>query len=273
MKKNFLINGDFSKNINPFDRGLSFGDGVFRTFLVINGEPINWDLHYKKLKADAASLKIKIPLKKKLLLDIQKLFNTNKIFIGKIIITRGVSDQGYQFNKGIESTCIILKIKYKKIKQELYLKGVKLMVCKTKIMQSSLHPGVKHLNRIDNVMAKYELKNSVFDGVMLDNNNLINECVSSNIFVRYGKLVVTPKQHNGGVSGVCKEIIIKNIKSLGFHFKEQNIDLKQLKKADEVTITNSVFGSLFVKQIEEMKWKEDLFTSLIRNFIVNPKNK
>ena len=81
MKKNFLINGDFSKNINPFDRGLSFGDGVFRTFLVINGEPINWDLHYKKLKADAASLKIKIPLKKKLLLDIQKLFNTEKDFV------------------------------------------------------------------------------------------------------------------------------------------------------------------------------------------------
>ena len=132
---------------------------------------------------------------------------------------------------------------------------------------------VKHLNRIDNVLAKAELSPSVFDGVMLDENDYINECVSSNIFARYGKVIISPKQKNAGVSGVCKQIIIKNIKSLGFKFKHQNIKLEKLKKADEVIITNSVFGALYVNQIEEKKWKNDLFASLIRDFIIKPEVK
>ena len=84
MKKKFLINGNPSKNISPFDRGLSYGDGVFRTFLVKNRYPINWDMHYKKLKLDAKIFKIKVPTKKELLLDVKKLFNLNKTYIGKI---------------------------------------------------------------------------------------------------------------------------------------------------------------------------------------------
>ena len=269
--KNFLINGDFSKNISPFDRGLSFGDGVFRTFLVVNGRVVNWDLQYKKLKSDAAKLKIKAPLKKDLVIDIKKLFSSNRTYIGKVIITRGLSNQGYQFDKNIKSTRILLKINHSKIKKELYLEGVKLMICKTRVSNHNLNSGIKHLNRIDNVLAKSELSKSVFDGLMLDNNNYINECVSSNIFARYGKIIVSPKQNSGGVSGVCKEIIIKNSKSLGFSFKNQDISVKELKKADEVIITNSVFGSLFVKQIEEKKWKEGLFSFLIRDLIINPK--
>lgn len=272
MKKNFLIDGNFSKNISPFDRGLSYGDGVFRTFLVHNGQPVNWDIHYNKLKFDATKLKIKIPLKKDIFLDIKKLFKTKKTQIGKIIITRGVSNQGYQFDKDIKSTRILLKIRHTKIKKELYLDGVKLMICKTKVSDLNQYNGIKHLNRLDNVLAKSELDSSVFDGLMLDKNGYINECISSNIFARYGKVIISPNQNIGGVSGVCKEVIIKNCASLGFIFKHADISVKKLKEADEVIITNSVFGSLFVNQIEKKKWKEGLFSSLIRDLIIKPKN-
>ena len=268
MKNNFLINGSPSKKINPFDRGLSFGDGVFRTFLVKSGCPINWDMHYKKLKVDANILKIKVPTKKELFCDIKKLFADHKTYIGKVIITRGISNHGYQFNKNIKSTRIILKSNYKKIKSTFHTDGVRISVCKTRTSHNDIYGGVKHLNRIDNILAKTELSASVFDGIMLDKNGYVNECVSGNIFARYGKVLVSPNQDHAGVSGVCKEIIIKNIKSIGFRFKNQNITLDKLKKADEVIITNSVFGALYVNQIEEKKWRDDLFTSLIKDFIV-----
>ncbi len=270
MKKKFLIDGNPSKNINPFDRGLSFGDGVFRTFLVSNGCPLNWDMQYEKLKVDADILKIKVPSKRNLLHDIKKLFSDDKTYICKVIITRGTSNQGYQYNKNIKSTRILLKINYKKINPKFYLSGVKLKVCDTRVTQHDFYGGVKHLNRMDNILAKAELNTSYFDGVMLDINGYVNECVSSNIFARYGKVILTPKQNNAGVSGVCKQIIIKNIKLLGFEFKHQNIKLAKLKKADEIIITNSIFGALFVNQIEEKKWKNNLFTSLIRDFIIKP---
>ena len=271
LKNNFLINGDVSNKINPFDRGLSFGDGVFRTFLVVNGLPINWEMHYKKLKSDANVLKIKLPKKELLLLDIQKLFNVNKSYIGKIIVTRGISNQGYQYDKKIKCTRILLKIDYKKIKKDYYTKGVKLKVCKTQTSYNESYSGIKHLNRIDNVLAKSELSNSFFDGIMLDKNGYINECISSNIFVRYGKNIIIPKQKNSGVSGVCKEIIIKNAHLLKFNIKHQYINLVKLKKADEVIIANSVFGAVYANQIEDKKWKDGLFSKLIQDFIVSPK--
>ena len=273
MKKNFLIDGEPLKNINPFDRGLSFGDGVFRTFLVNNGYPINWDMHYEKLKVDSSILNIKTPSKKELLNDIKKLFSTDETYIAKIIITRGVSNQGYQYNKNIKSTRIVLKVNYKEINPKLYSSGVSLKVCQTRVTEHVFYGGIKHLNRIDNVLAKAELSPKFFDGVMLDENDYVNECVSSNIFARYGKVIISPKQKNAGVSGVCKQIVIKNIKSLGFKFKHQNIKLEKLKKADEVIVTNSVFGALYVNQIEEKVWKNDLFASLIRDFIIKPEVK
>ena len=272
MKKNYLINGSSSKNINPFDRGLAFGDGVFRTFLVKNRYPINWDLHYSKLKYDAKILQIKIPTKKILINDINKLFSTKKTYICKIIITRGVSNQGYQFRKDIKSTRIILKINYKKIDKKFLLNGVRLKVCKTRVTDSELLNGSKHLNRLDNVLAKSELNNSDFDGLMLDKNGFINECASSNIFARYGKVITSPNQINAGVSGVCKQIVVDNISRLGFDYIEKNIKLSQLKKADEVFITNSIFGALHVTQIEEKKWKGETCTSILRNLIINSKN-
>jgi len=149
---------------------------------------------------------------------------------------------------------------------------VKLMICKTKVSDLNQYNGIKHLNRLDNVLAKSELDSSVFDGLMLDKNGYINECISSNIFARYGKVIISPNQNIGGVSGVCKEVIIKNCASLGFIFKHADISVKKLKEADEVIITNSVFGSLFVNQIEKKKWKEGLFSSLIRDLIIKPKN-
>jgi 4-amino-4-deoxychorismate lyase len=270
LKNNFLINGNPSESLNPFDRGLSFGDGIFRTFLVKSGYPINWDMHYKKLKADARILKIQVPQKKYLLRDIKKLFNDDKAFIGKVIITRGISDQGYQFSKNIKSTRIVLRINYKEINRVFVLNGVKLKVCKTRTTYNELYAGAKHLNRIDNVIAKSELDPSVFDGIMLDKDGYINECVSSNIFARYGNVLVSPIQNNAGVSGVCKQIILKNIKSIGLKFKSQDIKLEKLKKADEVIITNSIFGALHVNQIEEKKWQDGAFTSLIRDFIIKP---
>lgn len=60
LLNDFLINGKKSNGLNPFDRGLAFGDGIFRTFKVHNGTPIFWDYHYEKLTHDALALKIDI---------------------------------------------------------------------------------------------------------------------------------------------------------------------------------------------------------------------
>ena len=80
MAKNFLINGDKKNSLSPFDRGLAFGDGAFRTFLVENNKPKQWNAHYRKLAKDLKSIDIPSPSDKLLLSDIQKLFPEKGIF-------------------------------------------------------------------------------------------------------------------------------------------------------------------------------------------------
>ena len=102
MNDNYLINGKESVALDPFDRGLAFGDGIFRTFKVSDGNPLHWDYHFNKLLHDANFLGIDPPKKELLLNDIKILFEPSGIFIAKFIITRGSSNRGYSPPLNIE---------------------------------------------------------------------------------------------------------------------------------------------------------------------------
>ena len=255
LSNKFLINGKKSLGLNPFDRGLAFGDGVFRTMKIQNGVPKYWKYHYEILSHDAKSIQIDIPSSRILLNDIKKLFSESGNFVGKFIITRGVSGRGYQFKKNIRCTRVLLKNKFTPIQKEIAVEGVCLKVCKQRLSKNSILPSIKHLNRLENVLAKMELEKNFFDGILLDSDGHVNECISSTIIMRVGDTLYFPSQHGAGVSGVTKKIIMDNIKYLGFKIKIKEILLEELKKSDEVVITNSIIGAIPIRKINNKKWK------------------
>ena len=251
----FLINGKESSGLNPFDRGLAFGDGVFRTIKIKNGVPKFWQLHYEILSHDAKAIQIDIPSSRVLLNDIKKLFTESGNFVGKFIITRGVSSRGYQFKNNIKSTRILLKNKFKPLKKEIFKSGVCLQVCKQNLSENSMLSGIKHLNRLENVLAKTELREENFDGILLDSQGHVNECISSTIIMRVENTIYIPNQSGAGVSGVTKRIIIDNALRMGYKIKIENFLLDDLIKSDEVVITNSIIGAIPIRKINKKKWK------------------
>ena len=140
------------------------------------------------------------------------------------------------------------------LKNDLYEKGVILEFSTIKVSSNLKLDAIKHLNRLENVLAKQALSSVAFDAIMLDDNSLINECISHNILMRCGNDLFIPKQNKAGVSGVSTQIIINYIKELGFTVNERDINEEQLLKADEIVIMNSVNGALPVKQIKDKKW-------------------
>ena len=254
MNDNYLINGKESVALDPFDRGLAFGDGIFRTFKVSDGNPLHWDYQFNKLLHDANFLGIDPPKEELLLNDIKILFEPCGIFIAKFIITRGSSNRGYSTPLNIEANRILLKSNYLPLKNDLYEQGVILEFSTIKVSSNLKLDAIKHLNRLENVLAKQALSSVAFDAIMLDDNSLINECISHNILMRCGNDLFIPKQNKAGVSGVSTQIIINYIKELGFTVNERDINEEQLLKADEIVIMNSVNGALPVKQIKDKKW-------------------
>lgn len=259
---NYLINGSFDHIISPFDRGFAYGDGIFRTMKMVDGLPESWPQHYQKLVADCAVINIVCPSAELLMSDLQQLFSPidlseNQLAVAKIIITRGEGNRGYTPPAITAPMRVVTKSPMPKYPVERFETGVNLTVCETRLAAQPLLAGIKHLNRLENVLARMEwTEPSIADGILLDMNNNVIECTAANIFARFGDTLITPSLHSCGISGITRQRIINVAHTLSLKVKEETFNLEQLLSADEVIICSSLYGAWQVKSVQVKKMQE-----------------
>ncbi|MES2500531.1 MAG: aminodeoxychorismate lyase [Pseudomonadota bacterium] len=269
----FIINGSFDFAISPLDRGFAYGDGVFRTMLVRNGLPECWPQHYQKLVADCAAIKIVCPSAELLMSDLQQLFSLqevaqNSVAVVKIIITRGEGERGYAPPAITSPLRALIKADPPVYPDSYFSEGVDLHICKTPLAAQPLLAGVKHLNRLENVLARMEWNDpSLTDGIMLDSENHVIECTSANIFMRHGGMLITPNIDKCGVAGITRQRIIDLAHLVGLTVKIETFDLAKLFLADEVFITNSLYGVFQVKNLQQKHWLPSSLAADIRKVL------
>jgi 4-amino-4-deoxychorismate lyase len=267
----YLINGSFDATISPFDRGFAYGDGVFRTLVVRNGVPESWPLHYQKLVADCAAINIVCPSAELLMSDLQQLFLLDDVAIAKIIITRGEGNRGYTPPAITAPMRVVVKSAMPEYPEERFNEGVNLHVCETRLALQPKLAGIKHLNRLENVLARMEWNDqAIADGILLDMEGNVIECTAANIFVRFDDTLRTPSLTQCGVAGVTRQRIIQLAHTLSLKISVETFDLKKLFAADEVIICNSIYGAWQVKGIkdeannQEKIFKKDALAANIR---------
>ncbi len=148
-----LINGAPGITINAEDRGLSYGDGIFRTLRMQAGRSVSWERQYAKLQHDCGALKISCPSALVLSSELQQLSKTLQDGVAKIIITRGVSTRGYAPSAQPETTRVLSVTPAAVYPAEYAKQGVRVHVCKVRLGHQLLLAGIKHLNRLENVLA------------------------------------------------------------------------------------------------------------------------
>lgn len=266
----YLINGKPSAGLSVIDRGLGYGDGVFRTFLVKSGVPHHWELQYQKLSHDCQALGISCPNNDDLISDVQTLFTDSADAVGKIIVTRGESSRGYAVPVEIKANRIVIKSALPTYPLKNQTQGIKLHLCDLKLGVQEKLAGVKHLNRLENVLARMEWNDTnIADGLLLDSNGNVIECTMSNIFARFGNDLITPSLDQCGVAGIARARIIENSKYLNLDVKIEALKLDKLMQSDEVIICNSLFGAWQVVDFNNKQWlKQDLDTQL-REMLLN----
>ncbi len=261
----YLINGSFNLVISPLDRGFAYGDGVFRTLIVRDGQPENWPLHYQKLVADCAAINIVCPSAEILMSDLLQLFSLTETAVAKIIITRGEGERGYALPAITAPMRVLLKSALRSYPESHFTDGVNLHVCSTQLAAQPLLAGVKHLNRLENVLARMEWTDpNIADGVMLDMENNVIECTAANIFARFNDTLITPSLVQCGIAGITRQRIIDNAHLWLLKAKVSKLSLEQLFSADEVIITNSLFGVWQVKNIMLRNWEPNTLAKNIR---------
>ena len=274
----YCVNGKLVNGIAPTNRGFAYGDGVFRTMRLLQGELQDWPLHYQTLVADCSKIQIVCP-SAELLMQEFKYFMASaneeetQFSIIKIIITRGDGARGYAPPAICEPTRVFVQSPLPVYPPEIYHEGVALYTCQTRLAHQPLLAGIKHLNRLENVLARAELKDPrFFDGLLRDYENHVIEAVSSNLFIRKGGLVMTPALDQCGVSGVMRQKILDWYKTQGQQVVVTSLLIENLLEAEAVVIANSVYGVLQVSQIDDQAmatndWAKELRSHL--NYVVH----
>lgn len=274
----YLINGGSEQAISVFDRGFAYGDGVFRTMQMRSGLPVNWPFHYQKLVADCAAIGIVCPSAELLMSDFQKLFEIDNFAdetsyipeVAKIIITRGEGERGYAPPAVTVPTRVIIKSAMPIYAELNYQQGVQLRVCETRLALQPKLAGIKHLNRLENVLARMEWReDSIFEGLLLDQAGNVIECTMSNVFARFGNRLITPDLSQCGVAGITRQRILGLGKVLGLSISIESLTLVQLLQADEVIICNSLYGAFQVNSIDNKVWPQQELALKIRNMLAD----
>ena len=249
MKTQVFIN---PKSIPVNDRAFNYGDGLFETILVNNGEPLFLKEHLIRLNSGCKKLRIELPSQTLIEKSINKSIGNTKKCIIKIIYSRGISTHGYAYDKKIKPLLYIIKKKLTNVKRSLF---ISLGYSKYKLCDNPILSKIKHLNRLEQILGFTLTNRKESNNVLIDKNSNIIECISSNIFLYTIKKnnfnFVTPDLSNSGVDGIMKKIIIKFMKRKKINIRENIIKQKDIKKFHGAFICNSVTGIQFIKKIDK----------------------
>lgn len=246
-----LVDGVSGNTISIRDRGLLYGDGVFRTFRVSNGRPLHWPSHYQKLQNDCNALGITCPDYACLTSELDLLLAGHADAVFKVIVTRGHAARGYAPPAKAASTHI-WDVSPPPVYPE-HQQGVTVRLCDLRLGRQPRLAGIKHLNRLESVLAAAECAD-VDEGLLLDEGSLVIEGVRSNVFVvRQGRLI-TPDLSRCGVAGVQRDRVMACAARIGLPVEVRDIELAELYSADELFLTNSIFGLWPVASLAHQRW-------------------
>lgn len=250
------------------DRGFAYGDGVFRTLPVQRGVAHCWGLHYARLREDCNALSIVCPPANVILSDISHLCALDENVALKIIVTRGESARGYAVPALAQPNRIVVKSPLPAYPELNVSEGVHLHLCQTRLALQPILAGIKHLNRLENVLARMEwIDPQVVDGLLLDIDGNVIEGTMSNIFLRCGDRLVTPDLSRCGVAGVTRQRIIALAPSLGYTVEVKAFNLETLYQADEVVICNSLYGVWQVRRLNDHVWSASQLAASLRHYL------
>src|SRR5688572_5783854 len=200
-----LINGEPANSISVTDRGLAYGDGVFETFRIVSGQLLFGEEHLQRLSLGCDHLGIpldRVQLKNELEIALN---SSTQAEVLKLVVTRGTSGRGYRASPGAAATRIITLHSLPANTQEHAKDGVKAFVCTQRLSPQPTLAGLKHLNRLEQVLASMEWPDENYqEGVMLDLEGNVVEGTRSNLFiVKDGRLMTDPL-NTCGIAGVMR---------------------------------------------------------------------
>jgi 4-amino-4-deoxychorismate lyase len=260
-----LVDGLPGDHVSINDRGLQYGDGVFRTLRLRAGQPLWWTAQLAKLDEDCQRLDLPPVSRAAWQADLARLATHADEAVLKLIVTRGLGERGYRPSPRPKPTRIAMIAPAPVFPAALDQSGVATRVCRLRLGHQPALAGVKHLNRLENVLAQAEWRDpEIAEGLLFDQDDHLVGGTKSNIFLVHGATLRTPALGRCGVAGVTRARIIEIVRQAGLNVEESDtLCLDDVQSADEVILCNSLIGAWWVNRLESRRWS----APKLRNFI------
>lgn len=263
-----LVDGRDESLVPAHDRGLTYGDGVFRTLPMREGRALQWRRQYAKLAADCHALSLPPPNEADLVRDIELLAAACPDCALKITVTRGSGGRGYAMPQPVVARRIVTGYPLPNFPQTHASQGITVRYCTLRLAAQPRLAGIKHLNRLENVLARAEWSDpAIEEGLLLDADGDVIGGTRSNVFIVERGALVTPRLSHCGVAGVTRDRVMESALNQGVPCVVEAIDSKRLESADEIFLVNSLIDAWPVARLEHHGWAMFPMTQLVRKWL------
>jgi len=259
-----LIDGVAGERIPVTDRGLQYGDGLFESMVCRAGEPQWFSRHWTRLVAGCERLQIKPPEQALLREEIRQLCRDMRRCVVKLIYTRGSASRGYRPSGRQYPTRILTCYPWIETPDAAF------HVCTSTVRLGSnaLLAGIKHLNRLDSVMAQQQLADtSCAEAIMLSPSGLVVSGSMSNVFVIQEDALLTPALTEYGVCGVMRSCVLQACEALGIRVQVSAITPAMLARASALMVTNVRLGLQPVDTCDARPLRRDARVEMLSRWI------
>lgn len=264
-----LINGVPSNRVSIDDRGLLYGQSLFETICVADGRCCLLDAHLDRLAHGASVLGI--PLDADAAQgEATQLAKGQKKAVIRLSLTMGSGGRGYANPTAPDSTRLVSLHEFPSHPAHYWQRGIELGLANIRLSAQPALAGLKHGNRLEQIIARSEWQPGWQEALLLDQNDKLIEATQSNVFLLKNNRLSTPMLNQCGVQGVLRDFILEHANELGFEPQCVSLSLADVEAADAIFVCNSVIGLWPVhtfgeRNFSDLKYAEQLLT-LLRDY-------
>lgn len=251
-KPRTLVNGRSTDRVSALDRGFTLGDGLFETIAVRAGRALLWREHMQRLARGCERLGLPRPDPRQLEREADRCRSGEADGTLRLTLTRGPGERGYAVPRAPAPTRAVA-----------WFPGIpafprevlRLRWCETRLAENPVLAGLKHLNRLEQILARSEWCDERIDeGIMRSVGGDVIECTSCNLFLVSEGVLRTPELSSCGVAGVVRGRVLEIAESLAIPVIVDRVTPVDVAGARELFVTNASRGVAPVGQLDDREW-------------------
>lgn len=247
MSARVLVNGRDDDRVFASDRGLLYGDGLFETIRFVRGVAPLWMRHMQRLYEGCARLRMPQPDAVLLASEARQLLSDAADGVVRITLTRGPGERGYAPPANPTVTRIVAAHPAPSIPADWYQSGIRVRSCGLRLAPQPLLAGIKHLNRLEQVLARAEWSDTdIVEGLLFDRDEHLISATAANVFGILDGVPTTPMLDRCGVAGVLRAQLLEAFPGTVV----KPITQEATMRMDEMFVCSSVRGVLPVRELD-----------------------